>query len=372
MNHRTWWVVSCAISLVALVILAVVWYWEVNAYEPNPHEVTTQAEVDAEIKEHLTEEEIEDRHIIPTGVFLQSFVFLNSNDIHVSGYVWQKYPKDYPEEAERGVLFPEQISDLSPNTKEAYRKELEDGSELIGWYFDIDLRQNFTYSKYPLDTHNLWIRLWHADFNHKAILVPDLEAYAATGKQDTFGLDQEIVTQGWDLKETYYSYKPIDYDHTFGYEAYDPAVSSSLELHFNLAVHRKFRDAFIVELVPLFVVAALLFGVVMMITNDEAKVSKFGLDTSGAIGTCSALFFVVMLAHIRIREFFPGEGIVYMEFFYLTTYMFILLVALNSYLFSYGNSVGPDIIHYKDNIVVKIAFWPVYLSIMAVLTVMRF
>ena len=47
---------------------------------------------------------------------------------------------------------------------EEYRRR-QGSEEVIGWYFDVTVRQAFDYSKYPLDTQDVWLRLWHKDFD---------------------------------------------------------------------------------------------------------------------------------------------------------------------------------------------------------------
>ena len=117
-------------------------------------------------------------------------------------------------------------------------------------------------------------------------------------------------------------------------------------------------NAFIVNLVPLFVVGLLLFSAIMTISRDEENSSRLGFSTSGFLGTCSALFFVVMLAHIQVRSEFAGSNLVYIEYFYLMMYLAILLAAVNSYFFSISNLKGMEFLHWRDNLLPKILFWP--------------
>ena len=134
---------------------------------------------------------------------------------------------------------------------------------------------------------------------------------------------------------------------------------------------RTFTDVFIINLVPLIVVAVLLYSVLVTTTADPNQSERFGFSAASAIGTASALFFVVMLAHIALREQFAGSGLVYLEKFYLTIYGAILLVSVDVYLFSKENL--PGWLHFikdNDNAVVKVAYWPVILGTLAFNTVM--
>ena len=119
------------------------------------------------------------------------------------------------------------------------------------------------------------------------------------------------------------------------------------------------------------IVALLLFSQVMMGTSEEKRANKLGFNTTGVIATCSALFFLVMLAHIQVRSLFAGAGLVYIEYFYLIMYIVILFTALNAYIFSLGKLPRLNLIYYRDNFIAKLAFWPVVLWMMALVTVIK-
>ncbi len=121
-------------------------------------------------------------------------------------------------------------------------------------------------------------------------------------------------------------------------------------------------------MVPLFVVAALLFGALMTVTAQSDLAARHGYSTSNVIGTCSVLFFVILLAHVHLREQFAGSGIVYMEYFYFMTYFLLLGVSVNTYLFSAAAAPWLRLIHYQDNLIPKAAFWPALLACMIAIT----
>ncbi len=307
--------------------------------------------------------------LIPTGVFVQSLVFNSSSDVNLTGYVWQKYPVDFP--YQKGVIFPEQIMSDATVIQQEYTETVTHAGEpheLIGWYFDVTVRQSFNYHRYPLDFLTIWLRMWSADFenDHRILLVPDFESYHAE-EATSFGLDVDIVQGEWVIDKSFFSYQDVPYDTTFGYPA-DGAAETYQEFYFNLGADRKFINAFVINLVPLLVVAMLLFAAVMTISNDEKQAGLFGSNTSGVIGTCSALFFVVLLSHIQVRSMFAGSGLVYIEYFYLVMYGMILATALNGYLFSLTSLRDNWLLHFNDNYIAKVSFWPVMLWTMLLIT----
>lgn len=310
-----------------------------------------------------------DRIDVPTGVFIQSMVFNSSADVNLTGYLWQKYPLDFP--YEKGVLFPEQISSGNTVLEQEYTDTVTVGDaphELIGWYFDVTLRQSFDYSRYPLDFLTIWLRIWPADFENddKILLAPDFASYTDTNDR-SLGLDVDIVQGEWQIEESFFSYRRIPYDTSFGF-APERQARVYQEFYYNIGADRKFINAFIINLVPLLVVGLLLFGAVVTISRDEKQAGLFGFNTSGVIGTCSALFFVVLLSHIQVRGMFAGSGLVYIEYFYLIMYGMILVTALNAYLFSLKGLQGVWLLHYRDNYIAKLTFWPVMLWAMLIVT----
>ncbi|NIO79302.1 MAG: hypothetical protein GTN53_02015, partial [Candidatus Aminicenantes bacterium] len=63
------------------------------------------------------------------------------------------------------------------------------GHVLKGWYFDVTVRQYFDYSKYPLDFHSVWLRIWPKNFLYDDILfpVPDFDSYKPVGEKNQSG-----------------------------------------------------------------------------------------------------------------------------------------------------------------------------------------
>jgi hypothetical protein len=216
--------------------------------------------------------------------------------------------------------------------------------------------------------------MWFKEFDQDVVLIPDFEAYrpGVTAPDSTFGVDHEIVPGGWIIDETYFYYELESYDTNFGIKDY-VGQTNFPELHFNIVVTRKFLNAFTIHLVPCLIVALLLFSVLMITTADREKAEVFGFSTSDAIGTCSVLFFVILLAHIQLREQFSGSSIVYLEYFYIVTYITILAVALNTYMLPIDSiKKRREAFHRNDNMIPKLLFWPVYLGVLAIITAIYF
>lgn len=365
-SDRLVWILSCIASLILIAVLLGLWV-EKNQREVDPTQLPDHASVQDYLENNWPEPSLQ----IKTGIFIQSLRFVGASDVHLTGYIWQHFQDGIhddvkPSEGEIGFILPESIDAARGWTREAYRIR-QDGGEVIGWYFEQTVRQTFDYASYPFDHKTVWVRLWPRDFSDNVVLVPDLDSYAKTGPKDVFGIEELIVLGTWERQNTFFDFKPADYDTNFGIAAY-AGQENFPELHYNVVVKRKFKNAFIVNMIPLFVVMALLFGAVMMVTRREDRQKRHGASTSNVIGTCSVLFFVVLLAHVQLREGFAGSPVVYLEYFYFMMYFLFLAVAINTYLFALDTESSPRFVQFRDNLIPKALYWPFVLATMVVIT----
>ena len=406
MKNTTWWRLSAIISVMLIAVLISLW-WQMNQYEVKGEtiqrfespQLTDRSTVDQFLKDHWEYSAERNKHMseptikVKTGVFIQSLKFFNSSEVNLTGYIWQRY-KDVEHDdikpcgrtkfklavgecKQAGFILPEQVdsgSDIEP--REVYRYlDKVNKEEVIGWYFEATLRQPFNYKAYPFDHKEVWIRIWAKDFSKNIVLVPDFEAYNDhnddngndTDENDVFGIEKNIVLGTWERQNTYFDYKLTDYDTNFGINNYI-GKNGFPELHYNFVVKRKFENAFIVYLLPLFLVATLLFAAMLTVSGKEELSSRFGFSTSGFIGASSALFFVVMLAHIQLREQFAGTSIVYIEYFYILMYGLLVAATANTFLFSMRGSRWSKYILYNDNIIPKVAYLPVVFGSLIIIT----
>ncbi|MFN7556425.1 hypothetical protein, partial [Microcystis sp.] len=63
-------------------------------------------------------------------------------------------------------------------------------------------------------------------------------------------------------------------------------------------------------------------------------------------------------------------GIIYFDYFYFILYIMILLVAINAILFA--SNIKLDWIHYKNNLIPKLLYWPTNLALLLLVTMLVF
>jgi hypothetical protein len=368
-TEKAFWLLSIFVSIIFLAGIVATWILSVTG-DPNVNmsnvRVVDAPSAEAAIRNHLASSTAPDEVVrIPTGVFVQSLRFTGANNVLLTGYIWQRKTGDAANlETLPGVILPEaeEVSFDEPIETNV------GGSKVTHWYFTATLRQQFDYWKYPFDREDAWLRLWPNSFDRNHILVPDFEGYSEWRPEGKPGLEQDFVLEGWKTVNSYFSYRINPYNVHFG----QPGSKSgqSLELYFNVGLRRNFIGPFVADIIPLVVIAFLVFAVLMIATRIEKKIDLLGFSTSAVLGYCAALFFVVIVSHVHLRETLSSQGIIYMDYFYFVMYFAILWVSTDSLLFSSSRSI--PLIHFGDNLIVKLIYWPVLLGSLFAITLLVF
>ncbi|MBA3643002.1 MAG: hypothetical protein M3411_04275 [Chloroflexota bacterium] len=370
-THLVWTAVFWSVAL--LIVLSCVWYLvdadvreQIGLGEP----IFNQAELDrylaaaGEARPGVADASLPR---VPTGVLIQSIVFEDANTVHVTGFVWQRYDASIPENVARGFVLPEALSEAYQNNK--VYDVMDNGTQVIGWYLDATIRQEFDYRRYPFDRQDFWLRIWHRDFNRAVILVPDFSGYTTMDPLAKAGIDSQIVSAGWDPEYTAFSYVTHPYDSTFGYPG---AVTEGTfpELYFNVGLKRDFLGPFFDHIILNLAVAVLLFFILILTTNDEDLQKRFGFSASGVATASSGLLFAVILKHNQIRSVVGSQRIVYLEVLPVALYVMILLVAINGILIASPFKI--PFIEYRKNILPVLCYWPLLLSMLLAATILIF
>lgn len=288
---------------------------------------------------------------IPVGLFIQSIEFLSASNVSISGYIWHRYAKGQESNYKVGTVFPEAIV---TNINLAYEEETND--EVIkGWYFETTLRENFTPDRYPLDRQSVWIRLWHEKLGDNIILVPDFKSYNSLSTRALPGIEKDFVLSGWSLFRSYFEMRENVYNTRIG-RVNGTTGDAVPELYFNIEIMRNFINPFLAFLFPLLVVVLMLYAIVITMSTNNDRKEFLGFNAAGVIASCSALFFVALIAHVQMRNELAANSVVYLEYFYLITYFIILLITTNAVLLSLR--VQLKFIQFHDNLLPKLMYWP--------------
>jgi hypothetical protein len=302
---------------------------------------------------------------IPTGTFIENIEFVNANTLGLSGFVWQKLDSVTRKTFNEGVFFPETAPDAEALSIEEIYREEENGTLSIGWYFRVAIRQKLEFKPYPFDRQIINLRLWQKDgITETAFLIPDIDAYTFTNPSMAPGIVEDIPLRGWKLKGSYYDFEKMNYNTTFGVRN-NFANNARYELNFNIVTERKFLGPFITNFIPLIVISLLLFTIVVS-SSKKDKNQSFGFTGFGVLEVCAAFFFVVILAHIDLRNLLGVQEIIYLDYFYFLIYIKILIYAVNSILFTKYENIW--LVQFRDNLFPILLYWPVYLLVAFLIT----
>ena len=370
------WGVSALISLGCLIAIGTMWvraYTAAPAPAPADTVVTTQDEVTRYLEALMPDPEpgSEPPVYIPTGLYIESLQFKGPYGVQVSGYVWQRYANDLPKDLVPKA--PDDTGFVMPEAQYArffkvYQAQ-QGNEELIGWSFFATLREQFDYEEYPLDRQQIWIELWHSDFERKVYLAPDLEGYDSLDPAALPALDKDLVLEDWDFQESYFSYRAARYNSSFGVQGYVLSQRAP-ELRYIISIKRHLLSALILRMIVPIVILIQLFVIVVVIGTKEKRLEQFGVRPGAVIFTCAAFFFATLVAHNSLRGDLSAFGLVYLESLYILTYFVILAVAINSVLLV----AKPNLKLFRDydNLWAEVLYWPTILLAMVVITFLTF
>jgi hypothetical protein len=378
---------SVVVSLSLLGILSYQWT-KARQFDPSSNQLASQTQVDQVLERYAKDMNLDRADIIglSTGAFIQSLSFSDTSEVYLTGYLWQRYINELPDDpyapwkdsCEHDYLpwvLPDRVrlgDDKEPRLaySEVIRGQaVNDESAppslgmLCGWFFEATLRQAFNYRRYPFDNTIISLRIWLRDPDMNVVTTPDFSAYPnGTGYDDLFGINEQMVLNSWERKNTYFTYTYLDTLNTNLGMLDMNVVNKNPELNYRFVIKRKLVDSMVEHLLGILVVMILLYATLLVISRDEEKADRHGFNTAMVLGACSALFFVILISHIQIRTQFSGTSVVYLEGFYYLTYLLLIMTTINTYLFSENPNHLTAVLHYRDNIVPKLLYWPVVLS----------
>lgn len=303
---------------------------------------------------------------IPTGIYLQSLEFITSNDMKAVGYLWLKYPVGNDSAEMHEPTFPEATS---IEMKEVSHRN-EGDSDVKRWRFEVTLRENFDYSKYPLDRPDMWIWIKSGDFENREVLIPDLGSYKATSPQNGPGLPEKgFVFPGYTLMGSYFDYQESIATTDFGVKnTYD--LETFPELYYHVVGRRNVLNPFVSKVFPLLIMLSMLFVVKLKFANSEEEKRTFGINGIGVLGTVISFFFSTMLSQSSLRTEINVERITFLENFHLITYFMLFYMAVTTFFFI-GSRV-PSILEYEDCLLSKILYWPLITGLVLMSTIIYY
>ncbi len=366
------WATTSVISLVGVGGILAVWYFSMridseSGFDDDPllNNLTTQLILNKEYENDGIKPEQFIEHVDTIGIFVQSLEFKGVANVNLTGFLWVRNRDEKDTVLSQAVFFPEAVN------MEVEPIELSHDTSRNVWFFDVELRQNFNNSTYPLDRETVWIRLWDGSLDQNILFHPDFEAYDTMDPDSLPGLVKDIILEGWTVTKSYFSYEKRHQKSNFG--LHENKSNTFAELKYNISIRRDFTGAFVSHLIPLFVVAFLVFIVLTTLGKYDKKHENLelaGFSASNVLAYCSSLFFVLIVSHVYLRNSLVSSGIIYMEWFYFVMYAVILAVSVIAILFVSNINMGW--LAYKNCLIIKVLYWPVIVYGILAFTIFKF
>ncbi len=375
LESKQLWLASFILSSLFVSNIAVVWLMHLDFDYSQELSNTTRVYDPNELHSYINKKDLDQHKLghreykkIPTGIFIEELEVSESYDMSISGKVWQRWPADHDLKDKVGFHFIQaapygrsvKITLLSKDT-------LKNGSLLYTWQFDATLKIYFDYAQYPLDQHYIDIKLIYPDLTDDIMLIPDLDSYEVLNPSAKPGLSDVLFLPKHRIIASYFSFASMDMKTFFGRDRRSGVTEYQL-LEYNIVIKRRFITPFVSFIIPALLGAALIFFLLYSLTKD--KDDKSGVTVMGVVQGMVGLFFSLLLAHITIRNRIASPNVTYMETFYFAVYVIIILLIVDVVMFSKNRSI--KFIQYKDNLIVKLAFWPIWLGVLLLLTLIKF
>ena len=369
--QRLWWMVA-AVSLVIMGNIVFIWYLNVatdfSLLDDDQERIVNKTILAKYVDSYdraLYKLTRTNYHKVPTGIFLESYEQA-SFEASLIGRLWMKFPKQLYEVAPPAFYFPDVSAVESRGLVSEIISEVESEDHvLVTWKFRATIEQEFSYQQFPFEQNDIRLVILYPDLSKNILLVPDLDSYGILNPSAMPGLNTEITVPSSETISSFFTFKTIDYNTTFGNET---PVNSHPALSFNMAAKRIFLSPFIANMVPILIIALIMFVVLCASSDNES--SRSGVTTMNVIQSSAGFLFILLLAHVNERSRIETPEIAYIELFYFSMYVLITLQAILLAM-SLGGS-GWRLFQYHDNLILKQAFWPTLLSTWFAITLVRF
>jgi hypothetical protein len=351
---KQWWMTSIILSILCGIELFALWHYViVNGLEYRKHHIVIDSNSILQKELRSFDPKFLTIPPIPTGIFIEDARFTrHDNEVYpglqINGYIWQRYTLGAHDGIQRGFLMPNAFGQL--NLKQLFNKK-DAQEEILCWAFSAVIIQSFALEKFPFDQRHITIGLQHADFQKNVILVPDLKDYLTLIPEAMPGIMHQIPS--WSIEESFFSYELKNFDTTFGFNQF---ISKNFpQLFYYIITRRNIISSALMHIILLMVAAVILFISLLG-----------GFSTLALLGICSGLLFVLITSHMGLRSSISIQGTAYLEYIYMLLYAMILLIDINSVILA--RNKDNKLIQYGNNLIIKIAYWPILLFSIVVLS----
>lgn len=373
-NINNMWYFSILFSLLILTNIIIIWKLNLNMIEVredlHKEKIVTKTDLNSfllEKNKKLKDIGYPEYITIPTGIYLYDMYFINAYDISFHGKIWQKIPDTLNLKLKNKVafIFPQKLSQgISIRTNFISKTKVKNDWVYL-YDFTAVLNLDFYYSKYPLDFRMLNIQLMYPNTYENIILVPDLDGYTKMDPKLKPGINNKMYLPGNRIYSSYFSFANIDFNSNLGDISYK-GPSNTPVLEFNVLVKRVLATAIVSDILPIVVISIMMF--LLLFTLHKVNGELIEGSALSVIQAAGGFLFILLMAHIQLRKTLETPELSYIEMFYIIMYFFVSLISTSILLYVKTNKF--KFLEYKNNIIVKVSFWPVLLIAIYITTIL--
>ncbi len=298
--------------------------------------------------------------LIPTGIYITSFEPGHDGSLTLTGQVWQKYDRSKYPNLKPNILFLNAIDEITEKNSSTFKGSLE----TVNWWFKATFHTTFNYLKYPFDEQEIVITLCHKEYESNIILTPDFEAFLSNDSPRS-EIDPEVHSNQWTIKQSYSFYTLSDFQTDFGIEDY-PGQKGFPNLNYGIRIRRQFVYPLTASALPVVIILFVVFSI-LLLTGLNAHHTSLATEI---VKLTSGILFTTAVAHQTFQRTLQSPAITYFEYFYFLLYAVILLIAINGMLYAYDR--GGRFINTENNLIPRLLYWPLTLSLCLGLTLWFF
>lgn len=225
------------------------------------------------------------------------------------------------------------------------------------WQFVTLIRQPFDYKSFPFDREIIQLTLLPGPDSSASVLIPQFNSYPSMRPDEFPGISMSEAEFGsWKLLQTYFSYQP---------EAL-PDEGQTINLKYNMVIQRSITGTLISHIMPLLVVSFLTYCMLLLWTKDEKQRALWGFSTATVLQYCASLFFILVIAHVALRDALNAQGIIFIEYFYFLAYLQIICTAAGA--LAYTTDIEIQALEYQQGRRIKQWYWPSILLLSLLIT----
>lgn len=296
---------------------------------------------------------------IVTGIEITSLQSLEEGGVKVSGFIWQYYDDKEHKDIVPGVLF----SQASAKAEFEKTYETRFGTKrVIGWNFFVEFPYEWNELLYPLDINEISIALEHPALDKNILLIPDLHAYQNMRPADLPGLNSHLNLIGFNIEKSSFCFKNDQPKTTYGIEAFGQSTAY-FTLHFDIVAVRNIMNAILVFFLPIFIIMFAIYCFFSLSENHQ-------LDLKETLTAYTGLLLTIIFLHRMLRDQRSADAVMYIEYFFLLTYVIIFILALH--VFFQQTELGKKRWYKKLGYIYKVFFWDIQMMIGIIITTLIF